>query len=186
MDQCTLFLAAILLAGLAPLAAARSASDPSDWTIYIANDNCPDYTWGLTEAQTRKAFADIVRAHLDEMTRTDSEVPENRDRYSMAVTQEALCFVEHYPDRKDELIRRIKEGRICVSPFLCNSLWAFQSAEGFIRTLYPARRLERDWGIPIGGGEGEAPAEPSSAFRRGSAGASPSRSLVVGAAARAA
>jgi len=117
------------------------------WTIYIANDNCPDYTWGLTEEQTRKAFADVVRGHLDEMARTDKEPPENQNRYNAAVTQEVLCFVEHYPQRKDELIRRIKEGRLYVSPYLCNSLWAFQGVEGAIRTLYPARRLERDWGI---------------------------------------
>jgi len=58
-------------------------------------------------------------------------------------------YLERYADRKEELIRRIKEGRVFVSPFLCNSLWAFQSVEGAIRTLYPARRLERDWGIPI-------------------------------------
>jgi hypothetical protein len=67
----------------------------------------------------------------------------------MAVTQEALCFVEHYPQRKDELIRRIKEGRAYVSPYLCNSLWAFQSVESALRTFYPARRLEREWGIAI-------------------------------------
>jgi len=119
------------------------------WTIYITNDNCPDYTWGHTEEQTRKAFADIVRGHLDEMKRTDNEKPENRDRYNMAVAQEALCFVERYPKRKAELIRRIKEGRVFVSPYLCNSLWAFQSVEGAIRTFYPARRLEREWGIAI-------------------------------------
>jgi hypothetical protein len=126
---------------------AKSPDDVSEWTIYITNDNCPDYTWGFTEEETRQNFADIVRAHLDEMKRTDSEVTENRDRYNMAVTQEALCFVEHYPGRKDELIQRIKEGRIYVSPYLCNSLWAFQSVESAIRTFYPARRLEREWGI---------------------------------------
>ncbi len=128
---------------------ADSLAEPNDWTIYITNDNCPDYTWGYTEEQTRKSFADIVRAHLDEMNRTDSEEPHNRDSYNMAVTQEALCFVEYYPQRKDELIRRIKEGRVFISPYLCNSLWAFQSVEGAIRTFYPARRLERDWGISI-------------------------------------
>jgi len=129
-------------------AMSQSAAAPR-WRIYVANDNCPDYTWGFTEEQTRRSFADIVRAHLDEMKRTDRYAPENRDRYNMAVTQEALCFLERYADRKEELIRRIKEGRVFVSPFLCNSLWAFQSIEGAIRTLYPARRLERDWGIPI-------------------------------------
>jgi hypothetical protein len=132
----------------ASLAADRPA-EPNSWTIYITNDNCPDYTWGYTEEQTRKSFANIVRAHLDEMDRTDNEEPHNRNRYNMAVTQEALCFVEYYPQRKAELIRRIKEGRVFVSPYLCNSLWAFQSVEGAIRTFYPARRLERDWGISI-------------------------------------
>lgn len=134
---------------LAVVTAAQTPEDAAKWTIYITNDNCPDYTWGLTEEQTRKSFADIVRAHLDEMNRTDGQETANQDRYNMAVTQEALCFVEHYPQRKAELIRRIKEGRVFVSPYLCNSLWAFQSVEGAIRTFYPARRLEREWGISI-------------------------------------
>jgi hypothetical protein len=130
-------------------AKAQPTNDPSAWTIYIANDNCPDYTWGYSEEQTRQSFADIVRAHLDEMKRTDDQPDENRDRYNMAVTQEALCFLERYPDRRPELIRRLKEGRIFMSLFLCNSLWGFQSVEGAIRTLYPARRLEREWGIAL-------------------------------------
>jgi len=134
------------------VAGAMAAQTPEDvcrWAIYITNDNCPDYTWGLSEKQTRKSFADIVRAHLDEMNRTDSYEPANRDCYNMAVTQEALCFIEDYPDRKPELIRRIKEGRIYVSPYLCNSLWAFGSFESAIRTFYPARRLEKELGLTI-------------------------------------
>jgi hypothetical protein len=139
------------------LSGSVQAMETGEWTLYITNDNCPDYTWGLTEEQTRQAFADLVRAHLDEMNRTDglvganddSPVRANRDRYNMAVTQEALCFVERCPERQAELLRRIKEGRIFVSPFLCNSLWAFHSTECALRVLYPARRLERDWGIPM-------------------------------------
>ncbi|MCX5644104.1 MAG: hypothetical protein NTZ17_05390 [Phycisphaerae bacterium] len=131
------------------LSASIRARDAGEWTIYVTNDNCPDYTWGFTEEQTRQAFADIVHAHLDEMNRTDGFASADRDRYNMAVTQEAICFVERYPERQAELIRRIKEGRVLVSPFLCNSLWAFQSTEGALRVLYPARRLERDWGIAI-------------------------------------
>jgi hypothetical protein len=136
-------IAAVLLSGV------LGVIDPGGWTVYITNDNCPDYTWGYTEEQTRQAFADIVRAHLDEMNRTDAQEPGNRDRYNMAVTQEALCFVERYPEREAELVRRIKEGRVFVSPFLCNSLWALHSSECTLRILYPARRLERKWGIPI-------------------------------------
>jgi hypothetical protein len=129
--------------------AAETTSPRTIQRILIANDTCPDVTWGWTEDQTRQAFADLVRSHLDEMQRTDQEPAECRDHFNLATTQEALDFVTHYPARKDELIRRIREGRICVSPFLCNSLWGFQSVEGALRTLYPARRLEREWNIPI-------------------------------------
>ncbi|MDH4238850.1 MAG: hypothetical protein OEW48_04750 [Phycisphaerae bacterium] len=141
------WLAVCLILAMVTTTGAQLQADTSEWTIYITNDNCPDYTWGLTEKQARKSFADIVRAHLDEINRTDNEEPANRNRYNMAVTQEALCFIDHYPERKAELIQRIKEGRVFVSPYLCNSLWGFQSVEGAIRTFYPARRLERDLGI---------------------------------------
>ncbi len=146
--RCTGWLGLVLLlTGWA--AAGPDRTDPADWTIYVTNDNCPDYTWGYTEEQTRQAFADIVRGHLDEMNRTGEQEPGNRDRYNMAVTQEAMCFIEKYPEREAELARRIKEGRVFVSPFLCNSLWAFHSAECAIRVLYPARRLETRWGVPM-------------------------------------
>jgi hypothetical protein len=124
--------------------------DPlSDWTVYITNDNCPDYTWGFTEEQTRRAMADLVAAHLDLMTRTDGEAPENRDRYNAAVTQEVLCFLERYPERAEELAARVREGRLFVSPLLCNTLWGLHSIEGAIRSLCSARRLERAWGVRL-------------------------------------
>lgn len=103
----------------------------------------------MTEAATRRALADLVAAHLDEMTRTDNQRFESRSRYNMAVTQEAICFLEHYPERKEELIRRIREGRLYVSPFFCNTLWGMQSAEGAIRSFYPARRLADEWGFQL-------------------------------------
>jgi len=141
--------AALWVLGLRGSQAGENTNDDDAWTIYITNDTCPDYTWGCDEATTRSNLAELVRAHLDQMIRDDraSEPDMLRDRYNMAVTQEALCFVERYPGRKDELVRRIKEDRVFVSPFLCNSLLGLQSIEGLIRTFYPARRLERDWGI---------------------------------------
>ena len=133
----------LVLATISSLAG-QTEHSASDWTIYVTNDACSDYTWGFNEEQTRHAFADVVRAHLDEMLRTDKEKPENQDRYNLSITQEALAFVEYYPERTPELIRRIKEGRISVGPVYNNALWGFQSTEAVIRTFYPARRLERD------------------------------------------
>jgi hypothetical protein len=124
-------------------------ADPPSWTIHVVNDTCPDYTWGFDEKATRRNMAELVRAHLDAMTATDGEPEVVRDRYTMAVTNEALAFVEHYPDRKGELVRRLREGRVALSPFLANTLWGFQGEEAFLRSLYPARRLEREWGVPI-------------------------------------
>ena len=139
----------ILLMFLSLAGVAAETPQAAPWRVYIANDNCPDYTWGLDEADTRRALAELVRAHLDEMNRTDSEPAEIRNRYNMAVTQEAFCFLERYPARKDELIRRIREGRVYVSPFLNNTMWGFQSVESAIRSFYPARRLEQAWGLPM-------------------------------------
>jgi hypothetical protein len=141
-------LAAAVIVALEMPTMADPPQQRAPWTIYVTNDNRPDYTWGLAERQTRKAFADIVAAHLDLMKQTDGDAPADRNRYNMAVTQEAICFLEHYPKRKDELVSRVKDGRLYVSPFLCNSLWGFQGVEGFLRTLYPAVRLEREWSIP--------------------------------------
>jgi hypothetical protein len=122
---------------------------PPSWSIHVVNDTCADTTWGFDEETTRRNMADLVRAHLDAMARTDAEPEGNRDRYTMAVTNEALAFLERYPGRKDELVRRLREGRITLSPFLNNTLWGGQSEEAFLRSLYPARRLEREWDVPI-------------------------------------
>jgi hypothetical protein len=131
------------------IARVAGPSDPPPWTIHVVNDSCPDYTWGFDEKATRRNMAELVRAHLDAMTRTDGEAEASRDRYTMAVTNEALAFLEHYPGRRAELVSRLQKGRITLSPFLNNTLWGFQSEEAFLRSLYPARRLEREWGVPI-------------------------------------
>jgi hypothetical protein len=137
-----LFLAFVAATGLA-----QKSPDPSKWTLYITNDACSDYTWGFDEAQTRRAFADTLRSHLDEMRVTDKESPDNQDRYNLSVMQELDAFVEYYPARKAELLQRIREGRVAVSPVYNNALWGFQSTEAMLRTFYPARRLEREWNL---------------------------------------
>jgi len=129
--------------------AAQGAPDAPPWTIHVVSSACSDYTWGFDEKTTRRNMAEVVRAHLDAMTRIDGEPEESRDRYTMSVTNEALAFLELDPGRRSELERRLREGRITLSPFLDNTLWGGQGDEAFLRSLYPARRLEREWGVPI-------------------------------------
>ena len=145
-----IFRRTFLAAGFSALARLRAQpAQRAPWTIYITNDSCSDYTWNNTEPDTLRAYAEIIRAHLDEMIRSDHEQPENQERYNLSITGEALSFFNLYPERKDEFIRRVKEGRISVSPFLNNSLLAFQSTESAIRNFYPALRMQREWGLPL-------------------------------------
>jgi len=140
----------IALAATLSVVAGAAEISPSPWRILIANDTCPDVTWGFTEAQTRQAFADLIRAHLDEMNRTDASPPENRNHYNLMAFIEAEAFFEKYPERKDEFIRRAREGRVCLGPFLCNTLWGWQSIEGVLRAFYPANRFAREHGLSLG------------------------------------
>jgi hypothetical protein len=137
------FLAALV----ATAAGAQDNHEP--WTIYVTPDSCSDFTWNNTAEDTLLAYAEIIRSHLDEMTRTDGEAPENRDHYNLSITGEALSFFNRYPERKDEFVRRVREGRIAISPFLNNSLFAFHSTESAIRNFYPAVRMQREWGVPL-------------------------------------
>ena len=68
-----LFFAGVLAAGTSAARAAGPGADPPRWRVIVANDTCPDVTWGLTEAEVRQAFADLIGAHLDEMSRTAGE-----------------------------------------------------------------------------------------------------------------
>jgi hypothetical protein len=149
MKSCLISFLACLWLACATAARSQETADGSKWTIYITNDTCFDYTWALNEEESRQSSADLVLSHLEQMTKTDGEKPENRDRFNMPVTQQALCFIDRYPARKAELLRRMREGRVYVSPFLNNTLWGFQSLEGALRSFYPARRLEKEWGIPL-------------------------------------
>lgn len=118
-----------------------TVSTYSQWQIYIANDVCLDYTWCLSESQTKEYAADLIAAHLDAMNSTDKELWQNKARYTCTVTNEIFFFLEKYPYRYTELVRRISEGRIMLSPFLVNTNWGFTGVEGFLRNMYPARRF---------------------------------------------
>jgi hypothetical protein len=144
--QSLITLAGLLLASVT-VAVGQDAVDGSRWTVYITNDTCFDYTWALTEEESRQSAADLVLSHLKEMTETDNQPSEVRDRFNMPVTQQALCFLERYPEHKAELLRRIRDGRVHVGPFLNNTLWGLQSVESAIRCFYPIRRLEKEWGV---------------------------------------
>ncbi len=121
----------------------------SQWYLYISNDVCMDYTWNLTENQVKENVANLLAAHLDAMNATDKEPWQNKARYTCTVANEVFFFLEKYPQRQTELVNRIREGRIMLSPFLVNSNWAFAGVEGFLRGMYPAKRFAISNNLPL-------------------------------------
>ena len=82
-----------------PLPASPGPDDSPDWTFFVINDTCPDYTWGNDEASTRHNFAELVRAHLDLMNMTDGDEPPDRDRFNMTTTHEGSASSWAEPSR---------------------------------------------------------------------------------------
>jgi hypothetical protein len=119
------------------------------WRLYISNDVCLDYTWSLTEMQTKDYAADLIAAHLDAMNTSDNQPWQNKARYTCTVTNEIFFFLEKYPQRYNELVNRIREGRILLSPFLANNIWGFTGVEGFLRSIYPAKRFAVANNLPL-------------------------------------
>lgn len=133
----------------------------AQWQIFVSNDVCMDYTWALSEQETIDYCANLIAAHLDAMKLTDNESWPNKARYTCTVTNEVFFFLEKFPERKDELIQRIREGRIMLSPFLVNTLWGFTGVEGFLRSIYPAKRLAVANKLPLEHGvHSESPTLP--------------------------
>jgi hypothetical protein len=90
-------LAIVAAAFPAPASAAEAAPASAPWRIIIVHDTCPDVTWGFTEAQVRRSFADLIRAHLDEMNRTDDGPAEKRNHYSLVAFIEADAVEQTTP-----------------------------------------------------------------------------------------
>jgi hypothetical protein len=126
-----------------------SGSAYSQWRLYISNDVCMDNTWALTEKQTHDYIANLMAANLDAMNATDKEPWQNKARYTCTVTNEIFFFLDKYPERSSELVSRIREGRIMLSPFLVNTDWGFAGVEGFLRSLYPAKRFAIAYNLPL-------------------------------------
>ena len=88
----TIIVAFVLAAGAAHALPIPAEEDAPPWRVIIANDTCPDVTWGFTESQVRQAFADLIAADLDEMTRTDGLPAEDRDHYNATAFIEVEAF----------------------------------------------------------------------------------------------
>ena len=118
------------------------------WTIDVLQDICTDFTWGMQDEQTKLESYRMLLACLDEMDRTDDWEEENRNRYNLNQTMEVEWFLQQASEAdKDRFLRRVKEGRMKLSATYNANLSALMPTEQAIRSLYYARKLEREYGI---------------------------------------
>ena len=118
------------------------------WTVYVLQDICSDFTWGMPDEQTKLESYRFTLKHLDEMDRTDAWAESDRHRWNLNQTMEVEWFLERASDAdRERFLRRVKEGRFKLSATYNANLSAIMPAEQAVRSLYYARELERKYGL---------------------------------------
>lgn len=118
------------------------------WTIYVLQDICSDYTWGMPDDQTKLESYRFSLTHLDEMDRTDGWAEADRHRWNLNQTMEVEWFLERASDAdRERFFRRVREGRLQLSATYNANLSSIMPAEQAVRSLYYARELERKYGV---------------------------------------
>jgi len=118
------------------------------WTIYVCQDVCTDFTWGMNAEDTINESVELTKAHLAYMDITDSEKEESQNRWNINQTMEIEWFLERAGDDQiKKLLKREKEKRLEISAIYNSNLSALMSTEQGIRSLYFARELEKKYGL---------------------------------------
>ena len=127
---------------------AAPAAPTATQRVYIAPDDHTDYMWTADEAAYRQAFIDMLDYYLDLADSTASEPTEYQSRWNC----DGTLWVWEYQKNKtsaqfDRLMNRIRDGHISVplNP-LCVVLGG-APAEGVLRSMYYAGRLERQYNV---------------------------------------
>ena len=108
MNRLTWLVVLYAAVGFVAEAPGQSREEDDRWTVYVANDNCPDYTWGYSEEQTRRAFADIVKGHLDRSYRTYAP-PGSRYQIGQ-FSRISVTISDHLRIRSPSCFRRVMRG----------------------------------------------------------------------------
>lgn len=120
------------------------------WTIYVCQDVCADYTWGMPPGQTIKVSGEMINTQMDYIRKTDCEKEESKNRWNMNQTVELDWFISNQDEAAvKELFDREKEGRIEISATYNSNLSAMLGTEPAIRSLYFAAELWRKYNIRL-------------------------------------
>jgi alpha-mannosidase len=138
-------LAVVIVAGLSSPAVA--APTPR---IYIACDDHTDYMWSADASTYRKVFLEMIDYYLARADATDREPSNCQARFNC---DGSLWMWEYERNRPpadfQRLIRRIKDSHISVPLNPITMCYGAMPAEGLLRAMYYAGRIERRYGLRL-------------------------------------
>lgn len=120
------------------------------WTVHLIQFAHHDLGYTDLPSNVLKEFLGFYDDVLRFCSETDSFPEESKFRYTIEQGWSLMHFLEHRPPEvREEMMRRIREGRIEVNAFVGNETTELLGPEEMVRMLYPVFALKRDHGIQI-------------------------------------
>jgi alpha-mannosidase len=111
--------------------------------IYLGNDDHTDYLWSGNAADYKTAFSHMIKYYLDRADATDQQPADFQARFNCDGSLWMWEYERSHPDDFPRFIRRIRDGHISVPLTPITLCYGAQSAEGVLRGMYYAGRIER-------------------------------------------
>ena len=105
--------------------------------------------WSGNEADYRAAFCNMIKYYLDRADATDHEPADFQARFNCDGSLWMWEYERNRPDDFARLIKRIKDGHISVPLTPLTICYGAQSAEGILRGMYYAGRIERRYNLRL-------------------------------------
>lgn len=120
------------------------------WTVHLIQFAHHDPGYTDLPSNVLREYCGFYDDILRFCTETDHFPDESRFRYTIEQGWSLLHYLDHRPPEvREEMMRRIREGRIEVNAFLGNQVTELQGPEEMVRMLYPVFELKRKYGIPV-------------------------------------
>lgn len=143
----TTLLVALLAVGCAAAWPARAQTTPTQ-RVYIANDDHTDYMWAGNEEAYRLALPEMVDYYLNQADATSGNPSPFQSRFNLDGNFWVWLYEKERPAADfNRLIGRLRDGHVSMPLNTLVSVYGGTPAEGVLRSMYYAGRLERRYGL---------------------------------------
>lgn len=120
------------------------------WTVHLIQFAHHDLGYTDLPSNILREFCGFYDDVLRFCRETDHFPEESKFRYTIEQGWSLLYYLEHRPEEvREEMMQRIREGRVEVNAFLANETTELLGPEEMVRMLYPVFELKRKYGIPV-------------------------------------